>query len=144
MFWYEITEVHNQTSCVIMTVITDYDYIYNVINYKYTASGNYCYLRSCNRLQSITDYDYPMPGFSFNLQLILCHENFVKPYLDHSSYVHPGGGVCMCVCFQWFLLCCYFSRQSDHLCAWRSQSQKYVEIFFLVSAKSWMILNQII
>lgn len=45
-----------------MKVITDYDY-----DYDYFAFGNYdydCdYLKSCNRLQSITitDYDYPMP-----------------------------------------------------------------------------------
>jgi len=46
-------------------IISDYDYIYNVIDYDYIASGNvnYDYLRSCNRLQSITitDYDYPNP-----------------------------------------------------------------------------------
>jgi len=46
-------------------VIADYDYIYNVIDYDYDyiASGNgdydYDYWISCNRLQSITDYDYP-------------------------------------------------------------------------------------
>ena len=55
--------VNNQTPCVIVKVIADYDYIYNVIDYDYIASGNgdYDYLRSCNRLQSITitDYDYP-------------------------------------------------------------------------------------
>jgi hypothetical protein len=49
-------------------VITDYDYIYNVIDYdcEYIASGmgdyDYDYVRLCKRLQSITitDYDYPM------------------------------------------------------------------------------------
>ena len=55
-----------------MKVISDYDYITNVIDYdyEYIASEShdydydYDYLRSCNRLQSITitDYDYPMPG----------------------------------------------------------------------------------
>jgi len=45
--------VNNQTTCVIIKVISDYDYIYNVINYDYVASGNgyYDYLRSCNRLR---------------------------------------------------------------------------------------------
>jgi len=39
-----------------MKVIDDYDYIYNVIDYDYNASGNgyYDYLRSCNRLHTIT------------------------------------------------------------------------------------------
>ena len=58
--------VNNQTSCVIVQVIADYNHIYNVIDYDYIASGNgdYGYWRSCNRLQSImiTDYDYPNPG----------------------------------------------------------------------------------
>ena len=53
-----------------MKVITDYDYIYNVIDYDYDyiAFGNddydYDYLILCNRLQSITitDYDYPRSG----------------------------------------------------------------------------------
>jgi len=42
-------------------VITNYDYIYNAIDYNYIPSENvdYDYLRLCNRLQSITDY--PMP-----------------------------------------------------------------------------------
>ena len=52
-----------------MKVIADYDYIYNVIDYDYDyfvfGNNDYdCdYLKSCNRLQSITitDYDYPMP-----------------------------------------------------------------------------------
>jgi len=42
--------VNNQTSCVIVKVIADY----NVIDYDYIASGNYDYWRSCNRLHSIT------------------------------------------------------------------------------------------
>ena len=57
--------VNNQTPCVIMKVIIDYGYVYNVIDYDYTASGNgnYDYLRSCTRLQSIMysitiDHDY--------------------------------------------------------------------------------------
>ena len=39
--------VNNQTPCVIVKVIADYDYIYNIINYDYIASGNsdYDYLR---------------------------------------------------------------------------------------------------
>ena len=53
-----------------MKVISHYDYITNVIDYDcdYIASEShdydYDYLRSCNRLQSITitDYDYPIPG----------------------------------------------------------------------------------
>ena len=51
----------NHTPCVIVKVITDYDYIYNVIDYDYIPSENVdCdYMRLCNRLQSITDY--PMP-----------------------------------------------------------------------------------
>ena len=55
--------VNNQTACVIVDVITDYDYIYNVIDYEYIASGNndYDYLRSCNRLQSNMITDYPNP-----------------------------------------------------------------------------------
>ena len=54
---------------VIMKLICHYYYIYNVINYEYNyiACGNcdydygYDYLRSCNRLQSITiaNYNYP-------------------------------------------------------------------------------------
>ena len=50
---------------VIMKVISDYDYITNVIDYDYIASEShdYDYLISYNRLQSIsiTDYDYPIP-----------------------------------------------------------------------------------
>ena len=46
--------VNNQTPCVIVKVIADYDYICNVIYYDYTASGNGDYEISCNRLQSIT------------------------------------------------------------------------------------------
>ena len=46
-----------------MQVIDDHDNIYNVIDHDYIASwnGNYDYLRSFNRLQSITDYNYPNP-----------------------------------------------------------------------------------
>ena len=51
------------THCVIVKVIDDYDIIYDVINYDYIAygNGNYDYLKSYNRLQSIriTDYNYP-------------------------------------------------------------------------------------
>ena len=48
--WYNM--VNNQTPCIIVKVIVDYDYIYNVIDYDYIASGNgdYDYLISCNRL----------------------------------------------------------------------------------------------
>ena len=49
--------VNNQTPCVIMKVITDYDYIYNINYYDYIVSinDNYDYLRSsCNQLQSFT------------------------------------------------------------------------------------------
>ena len=48
--------VNNQTPCVIVKIIAVYDYIYNVIDYDWIASGNaYCdYLKSCNRLKSIT------------------------------------------------------------------------------------------
>ena len=51
-----------------MKVISDYDYITNVIDYDCIASESHDYdhdyLRSCNRLQSITipDYDYPIPA----------------------------------------------------------------------------------
>ena len=48
--------VNNQTPCVIMKVIADYDYIYNIINYDYIASGNDDYLRSCDRLQLPHDW----------------------------------------------------------------------------------------
>ena len=55
--------VNDQIPCVIVKVIANYDYIYNVINDDYIVSGNgdYDYLKLCNRLQSITttDYDYP-------------------------------------------------------------------------------------
>jgi len=48
-------------------VIADYDYIYNVIDYDYNASGydDYDYLISRNRLQliTITDYDNPLIHF---------------------------------------------------------------------------------
>ena len=54
-----------------MKVISDYDYITNVIDYDYDYIASeshdydyeYDYLRSCNRLQSITitDYDCPIP-----------------------------------------------------------------------------------
>jgi len=48
--------VNNKTSYVIVKVIADYDYIYNVIDYDYLPSGNddYEYGRLGNRLQSIT------------------------------------------------------------------------------------------
>jgi len=44
--------VNNQTNCVSVNVIADYDYIYSVINYDYIASGydDYSYLRSSNPL----------------------------------------------------------------------------------------------
>jgi len=57
---------HNKTLGVIVKVITDYDYIYSGIDYDYIAPGNgdYDYLTSCNRVQSITitDYDYLNPA----------------------------------------------------------------------------------
>ena len=57
---------YNQTCCVIMKVIADYNYTYIVIDYVYIASGNgdydYDNLRSCNRLHKITYYDYPQPS----------------------------------------------------------------------------------
>ena len=64
--------VNNQTPCVIVKVIADYDYIYNVIDYDYIASGNYDYLKSCNRLHSITitDYDYANPAYNAYLRLL--------------------------------------------------------------------------
>ena len=48
--------VNNQTAWVIVKINADYNYIYNVIDYEYIASGNddYYYLRSCHRLQLIT------------------------------------------------------------------------------------------
>jgi len=54
--------VNNQTHCVIVKVIADYDYIYNVIGYDYITSGNvyYNYLKSCNRLQPVTPILLPM------------------------------------------------------------------------------------
>jgi len=58
--WYNA--VNNQTPCVIVKVIADYDYIYNVIDYIASGNVDYDYLKSCNALQSITDYDYPNPG----------------------------------------------------------------------------------
>ena len=52
-----------------MKVITGYDYIYNVYNYDYIASGNgdygYDYMKSCNRLQSITIIP-PLPDVLYN------------------------------------------------------------------------------
>ena len=44
--------VNNKKTCLIMRVITEYDYIYNVINYDYITSGSSDadYLRSSNRL----------------------------------------------------------------------------------------------
>ena len=51
-----------------MKVITDNDYITIVIDYDYdyieseSNDYDYDYLRSFNLLQSITDYDYPIPG----------------------------------------------------------------------------------
>jgi len=67
--------VNNKTPCVIVKVIADYDYIYHVIDYDYgySASGNvdYDYLKSCNRLQSITiaDYDFTKPGLYTDAEL---------------------------------------------------------------------------
>jgi len=45
MAWYNM--VINQTPWVIVKVIADYDYIYNVTDYDYIASGNddYDYLK---------------------------------------------------------------------------------------------------
>jgi len=45
--------VNNETPCIIMYIITDNDYIYNVIDFDYIGSGNgdYDYLRSCNQLR---------------------------------------------------------------------------------------------
>ena len=57
--------VNKQTTSVILKIINDYDYIYNVIDYDCNASGNgyydYYYLRSCIRLQliMITNSNYP-------------------------------------------------------------------------------------
>jgi len=60
--------VNNQTLCVILKVIVDCDYIYDAIDYDYITSrnGGSDYLRSGNRLQSITitDYNYPNPDFN--------------------------------------------------------------------------------
>jgi len=55
--------VNNEIPCVIVKVIVDYDYIYNVIDYIASGNCDYDYLRSCNPLQSIeiTNYDYPNP-----------------------------------------------------------------------------------
>ena len=52
----------SEAYCVIMKVIADSDYIYNVIDYIYIASGNgdYDYWRSCNSLQSITPTLVPL------------------------------------------------------------------------------------
>jgi len=41
--WYNM--VNNKTPCVIMKVITDYNYIYNVIDYIASGNGDYDYLR---------------------------------------------------------------------------------------------------
>jgi len=55
-------------------IIADYDYIYNVIDYDYIASGNgdynYDYWISCSRLQSITYYDYPKSNIAILILLI--------------------------------------------------------------------------
>ena len=53
--------VNNQMSEI--STNADYDYIYNVIDYNYIVSinGDFDYLRSCNQLQSITDYHFPLP-----------------------------------------------------------------------------------
>ncbi len=53
--------VNDKYLIYIVKVITDYDYISNVIDYDSISSENVnCdYLRLCNQLQSITDY--PMP-----------------------------------------------------------------------------------
>ena len=52
-------------------VIADYDYINNVIDYDYITSGNGDYyddyLRSCNRLQTITITDYDYDAFATSL-----------------------------------------------------------------------------
>ena len=66
---------NNQTHCVIVTVIADYDYIQNAIDYDYdytvSRNGDYDYQKSSNRLQSITitDYDYPNPRTSIHANL---------------------------------------------------------------------------
>ena len=53
--------VYNQTLYVILNVISENDYIYNVIDHDYNAfrNGDYDHLWSCNRLQltTITDYE---------------------------------------------------------------------------------------
>ena len=57
-----------------MKVISDYDYLYKVVDYDYNyipswnADCDYYYLRSCKRLQSITitDYDYLNPSVKSN------------------------------------------------------------------------------
>ena len=67
---------------VILKVISDYDYITNVIDYDYDCitseshdyDYDYDYLRSCNRLQPmmITDYDYPTPCLiKINMRFIM-------------------------------------------------------------------------
>ena len=66
--------VNNQTSCIIVKVIGDCDYIYNVIDYYYIASGkgNYNSLRSCNQLQSIifTNYNYTLPDVTMMIAVL--------------------------------------------------------------------------
>ena len=76
-------EVIVEHRAVIMKVISDYDYITNVIDYDYDYiaseshdyDNDYDYLRSCNRLQSImiTDYDYPIPDIRTTIDVILSH-----------------------------------------------------------------------
>ena len=73
---------------VIMKVISDYDYITNVIDYDYDYIASeshdydydYDYLRSCNRLQSITiDYDYPIPDIMYVRILRSTYMNWITP-----------------------------------------------------------------
>jgi len=58
MSWYN--NVNNWSLWVIMKVITDSNYTYDIINHDYIASGNndydYNYLTLCNQFPSNMDY----------------------------------------------------------------------------------------
>jgi len=75
--------VNNQTPYAIRKLITDYEYIHNVIDYDYIISGNgdYEYLRSCNQLQSVMITINPCPlmiTYKFGLDLYL-YVTFLYP-----------------------------------------------------------------
>jgi len=92
--------VNNQTPCVIVKVFADYDYIYNVIDYDYIASinGDYNYLRSSNRLQSIMITPNPDVYMSILLPLkfnaMACNTSHFQPEILNMIHV---SGYFMCI-----------------------------------------------